>query len=322
MAIPARQKRALDRQPPHGVRVREGVCDAFTAVELLVAVAVLAMMITMVSGILASSKRLATTSQAKMRANSTASAITETIRDDLRRASKNGLLCITQIAGGRMRLALAVPGVVRSLTSNVQGTGEFVCYGLVDNQADPGSDINDILFRAGWIMSDHAGGADVISLPNISGAPGYKPYDFSVLGFYERAELNSLVSYMLKEGDLDSLRVPPVTLTDINNLWQIASAFCSELTIQWSDGTLAPDGENLRWYGPGSPKNSGWSSVGVDDNVIEFDAHGDGTYRALWTQHNQSNWPKAVKFRFRLRDPDMPVEFSNVDYEVVCPIGQ
>ena len=40
------------------------------------------------------------------------------------------------------------------------------------------------------------------------------------------------------------------------------------------------------------------------------------------TGTGQSNWPKAVKFKFSLRDPDMPADFHNVWYEVICPIGQ
>ena len=315
MAFPARQKRVLDRQPPDGVRLREGARDAFTAVELMVAVAVLAMMITMVSMILASSKRLVSTSQAIMRANSTASAITETIRDDLRRASKNGLLCITKTGPAPddpIRLVLAVPGTVTSLTSNVRGSGEFICYGLVVNDADPADPNNRILFRVGRIMSE-----DAAAPPDVmANSP------FSVLRLFSRVQIDAEISNQLGSFPSNGLRIPPVTLTDINNIWQIASAHCSDLTIMWSDGTVSVIGGTLEWYGPGSPKVAGWQSRDINDNEIEFDAHGNDTYRALWTQHNQSNWPKAVKFRFRLRDPDMPAEFSNVDYEVVCPIGQ
>jgi hypothetical protein len=52
------------------------------------------------------------------------------------------------------------------------------------------------------------------------------------------------------------------------------------------------------------------------------------TYCALWTHHNQKNWPKAIKIRFRIYEKRMPKEFRGTDgkggmeYEVICNLGQ
>ena len=299
----------------------------FTAIELLVAVAVLGILITMVTMILASSKRLVKTSQAKMRANAVATAITDAIRADLRRASKNGFLCITQDGQeGPVRLSLAVPGTTQSLTSAVRGTGECICYGLVDNQATASNDPNDILFRAGWIMSpDEDGAPDVLTNS-----------DFSTLRLFTRPQINGVMASILRNSPLGPLRVPPVKLNEVGRLWQVAAMHCSKLTILWTDGTVNPATKQLNWYGPrldGSVAakvfDRVWKLRGIASGEIEFDANpftvGNrfvGAYRALWTHHNQSNWPKAVKFKFSLRDPDMPADFHNVEYEVICPIGQ
>jgi len=280
---------------------------AFTILELLVAVTILLMMISMVGMILSSSRELAKTAQGKMRANAAAAAIAEVLRDDVRRGTKNGFLCVTEWKG-RVRLVATAAGHAQSLTVKDGGTGELICYGIDDNRADPASTTNDILFRVGWILNESASGPDIWNL------------DLSDLQLLPWADVNSAINAVLSGSKTDTLRVPPLTLADVGELWKVVATHCSNVSILWTDGTLDARG-NLEWYGPGSPKDSKWSSRNVYSNKTEFNA-GAGAYRALWTQRNQNNWPLAIKVRFQLRDPQMPPEFEKVDYEVICPVGQ
>ena len=288
----------------HAVRHRSR--RAFTILELLVAVTILLIMISIVGMILSSSRKLAKTAQGKMRANAAAAAIAEVLRDDVRRVTKNGFLCVTEW-GGRPRLLLTAAGHAQSLTVSDGGTGEFLCYGIDDNQADPASTTNDILFRVGWILNESAIGSDILN------------WDLSDLQMLPRADVNGAVNELLSNSKTDALRIPPLTLTEVGELWKVVATHCSNVSILWTDGTL--DGGNLRWYGSGSPKDSNWSTRNVYSNKTEFN-DGSGAYRALWTQRNQNNWPLAIKVRFQLRDPQMPPEFDKVDYEVICPVGQ
>jgi len=286
--------------------VRHRSRRAFTILELLVAVTILLMMISMVGMILSSSRKLTKTAQGKMRANAAAAAIAEVLRDDVRRITKNGFLCITEWEG-QARLVATAAGHAQSLTVKDGGTGELVCYGIDDNRADPNSKTNDILFRVGWILNESASGSDILN------------WDLSDLQMLPWPEVNNGINTVLSRSKTDALRVPPLTLAEVGELWKVVATHCSDVSIRWTDGTL--DGGNLRWYGPGSPKDSNWSSRNVYSNKTEFNA-GSGAYRALWTQRNQNNWPLAIKVRFELRDPHMPPEFENVDYEVICPVGQ
>ena len=49
-----------------------------------------------------------------------------------------------------------------------------------------------------------------------------------------------------------------------------------------------------------------------------------GAYRALWTHHDQSSWPKLVKISFVLKSTGagLPEEAAERTFEIVCPIGQ
>ena len=295
----------------HAVRHRSR--RAFTILELLVAVTILLIMISIVGMILSSSRKLAKTAQGKMRANAAAAAIAEVLRDDVRRVTKNGFLCVTDWKG-RPRLLLTAAGHAQSLTVSDGGTGEFLCYGIDDNQADSASKTNDILFRVGLILNDSpklpTAGTDILN------------WDLSDLQMLPWEDVNSAINTVLLSSKTDALRVPPLTLAEVSELWKVVTTHCSNLSILWTDGEPDANG-NLQWYGPapGSPKDSNWSTRNVYSNKTEFN-DGSGAYRALWTQRNQNNWPLAIKVRFQLRDPQMPPAFDKVDYDVICPVGQ
>jgi len=303
---------------------------AFTLIELLVAVVILSLMITMVSMILSQSQKVVNVAQARIRSNGAAANIAEMIRQDLRSVSKNGILCITDTsqADRSPRMLFTTAGVAHSVTGTTRGTGAFIAYGQVANQADAGNPANRILWRPGWVLT---------ASPDAGTQPWMDIWqlDFSTLQGYTRQQVNKdVINNSAFTGAVGNLRVPPNTMTEINRLWQVATTGCSRLSIMWTDGNTAG---GLRWYGRDingnlNPKDGGWTgrnSTNLDDpanlSTPEYDGSQsgtDGVYRVLWTHHNQSAWPKAIKVRFALRDPAMPAEFQDVDYEVIATLGQ
>jgi len=87
-----------------------------------------------------------------------------------------------------------------------------------------------------------------------------------------------------------SLTVPPETVTNISALWQMLATNCSSLQIQ---------------YATVSGTTITWSNTAT-----------------TWTFHDQTNWPDAIKVRFRITDSSLPEAFQNIDYEVICLLGE
>lgn len=299
----------------------------FTLIEILVSVVIMVLMITMVSMVLSQSQKVVNVAEARIRSNGAAANIAEMIRLDLRSASKNGVLGITDTSSTDTtpRMLLTTAGIAHSVTGNTRGTGAFICYGQVPNQADPGNSNNRILWRPAWVLTTTPGtGTDIWGI------------DFCTLQGYTRLQVNDIIiNHNSFTGQVNNLRVPPDTMTDINLLWQVATTGCSALSIMWTDGNTS--GGSINWYGRDisgnlHPKDNDWenrdrSSLNDPANFYtpEYDGKqsgGSSVYRVLWTHHNQSAWPKAIKIRFALRDPAMPAEFQDVDYEVIATLGQ
>lgn len=258
---------------------------AFTAMELLVATLVLGMMVTMAAMMLASSRRLVSGAQAKMRANSIAAAVADLIRRDLHRASKAGFLSIT--AGTSPKLVLAIPGNAMSIDSNVRGDGEVICYGLEPNSGPGGGSDNWILYRTRWVLKKNedgqAGGVDVWTDDNW----------IDIISDANSGEVSATAQrFILRSPSPGQLSIPPSGMKGILDLWQAVAAYCSDLTIEFATDTH-PDSQNLDWKAIG------------------------GT----WTYLNPNDWPRAIRVKFKMIDPSMPEDSTNVYYEVVCPLG-
>jgi len=148
---------------------------------------------------------------------------------------------------------------------------------------------------------------------------------------------------------LPPLQIPATDLTEVNALWQVLAVDCRALSIMWTDGDASSG--TLAWYGvdytmnPGTMPNDytddypeyfevgsdpadpdAWIDIDfleTDPSQINFDLDSgtDNIYRALWTHHNQNNWPVAIKIRFELLDTRDAEKPSPKTYEVICPIG-
>ena len=107
---------------------------AFTLIELMVSVGILALILTTFGVMLTQAQRAVTAGTRSIHANQAANAIETVLRQDLRSLSPaSGLLCIT-VHDGQPRLIMAYPGLALSPSGAARGTGACVSYGLVANQ--------------------------------------------------------------------------------------------------------------------------------------------------------------------------------------------
>lgn len=305
---------------------------AFTVIELLVAVAVLALMVTMVTYILASSRALVNSAQAKMRDNAAAAALAEVLGADLRSASRNGFLTITQrpISGSDPNLidvlAFTTARETPSLTSDRVGAAAVVIYGLTPNGTAPDDASNRILCRTQWVLT-----GDSTVPPATSEPTDLLSSDFAQIQGASQADLNELwVNVFLntnffpfRSADSGVLAIPPRDTEEVLDLWQAVGPYFTEFEVQWTDGATTGSGsaERLDWYDADNP-HGGWEGrSSPDPEEVEFSV--GGNYRALWSHHSVS-WPKAIRVRFRLRNPELPEDQQSPAplYEIICPVGE
>ncbi len=288
-------------------RSARATARGLTLIELLVAVAILAMLILSFSMILSTSQRVVSVSNSHMRKNNTATALSQILRADLRRVTQSGFLCIAETSSGDM-LIFTQAGLTESVTSANTGSGSVVTIGLCDTD---GMD-QETLFRQGWVLNDKGlsnGDMQSWDLSEFVVLPREDP------GGGGTNSVEEYIEYAIGQAPT-SVTIPIQQQADLHKLWQALAPGCTELKIRWTDGTRGSDG--LKWYGPGSKANN---------SDIEYEV---GTtnkrYRALWTNENQANWPAAVKLTFTIKDVALPdaarAESEGNEYEVICTIGK
>ena len=314
-----------------------------TLVEMLVSVAILAVMILAFSTILSTSQSVVTNAQKLMRSNAQASAVGKVVRPDLRRASQQGFLAILDPgsagADGSPMLVFTAPGLIDSMQSDEAASTAITVYSLRLNGGD--SDLPRILCRQNWLAGGTGTGDQRDNWPTTFGrTPAWihtLPRDLVYDAIVKQAEDNL--------PDLQ-LPVPANSPKGLQRLWQSLSSHCVALGVLWTDGQVQDD--QLQWYGidyvmnAGQPKyirraaDSGWTgqmtmtSLGASEfNVGSASAP---QYMAMWTHHNPENWPKAIKLRFTLLSPTAAqsaqagaggaMSTEALDYEIICPLGR
>jgi prepilin-type N-terminal cleavage/methylation domain-containing protein len=323
---------------------RRSKTKAFTLLELLVTIALLGMMVGIVSNVLTQSSKLVTISETRIRQNNAAYSLAQVFRDFLRKASKNGLLCITDTNSGdtRPRLILTTVGPTPCMTGTGKGNAAFTILGLVNNNASFSDANAQLLWMPTYVLNTPGQPATGLDKWNI---------DFSTFQGLTRQQIDAnIVNSYLCTGtpsnnpDLNKIKVPANTLDDVNLLWQVAGTGVSKLSIMWTDGNVNPTQPyNVKWYGRdiyGNAPNAQdptWTSrtlptFNLDDAAnwqpptpkVEYNLGSVGApvYRALWTQANQNCWPKAIKIRFVFYDSSMPPDLQSASYEVIGTIGQ
>ncbi len=268
-----------------------------TLVEMLVAISVLAVMILAVSSILVQTQRFISAAQANRRSHAMAFTIARIIRRDLRRVSKDGFLCVTN-SGGNSTLVFSAAGPVTGINESTKGDGSIICYGQQSckSSADP-SKTQTFLWRPEYICNCSPGSA-----PSTEISGERINVNFSTLRSCagENSDANSPFTLQSIADKVTSttpggnLRLPPANATQLDNLWQVLVTNVDTVQVWYTYGNKS--GANIDWQS--APK--------------------------LWSHQDQTNWPRAIRIRFAIKDPSMPKELQGAGhpYEVICTVGQ
>ncbi|MBN1942401.1 MAG: prepilin-type N-terminal cleavage/methylation domain-containing protein [Phycisphaerae bacterium] len=328
----------------------------FTLAELLIAVVVMVLMMLAFGMIAREAKRTVALSQNRSRGNNTADAIARTIRNDLAKITKNGFLCITRLDPegdaneDRPYLLFTTSGITQSRTGNYRSLAGISIYGFADPDTDTQSGYTltrNLFFRVPWLCWQSQGGTQLYDSVHIDlDDDGSNDDEIDVLycgleniQTMSRENINTYITNLYINGRVprdNEIAYPPATLIDVTNSWKILTSEIVYLGIQWTDGTVS--GGNINWFGVSSSYSADskhtvtglpskqWSQDspykdGYADNLLEFKEIGHG-YRALWTHHNQNNWPTAIRVRFTIYDPEFEAAAGgSAVYEVIVPIN-
>ncbi|MFB3890427.1 MAG: type II secretion system protein J [Phycisphaerae bacterium] len=281
--------------------------SGLTLMELMVAVALLSIMIMTFGMVMAESRKVVGGTEEMLRANSSAIALSQTLRTDIRCATMNGFLCIATDGAGKPVLLLSTAGLSSTMTNAAPAAGQATANATISAY---GLTSTNILWHAGWLLRYDVGSADPLSdyfqkmdLADIQA-------DMTGAG-NNRAYILQLVQTILTNPSYApaSLNTSPGDLGSIKLLWKYLASNCTGLSITWTDGTTDGAGK-LMWYGN--------DTVRKGDPNIEPPGGIGGRYCALWNRDNQCNWPQAIKFSFTLTDPKL----GTIPFEVICPVAR
>lgn len=279
-------------KPPE-TSLRHAARRGFTLTEMLVSVAVLAVMIMAFSQIMSQAHKVISGTQISIRANSAAAAISDIIRRDLLQTNKDGFLYIkgSETESGDVLMATTT-GLQHSLTGKVVALGAVAHYGLAPNQANKEGENESIFFRQCWLLP----GEGEVSPDDDIWDNGSENYDLSEFTALPSGQIATLCE-ALAPAPTD-LTIPPEKEDDLKKTWAILARKVSNLRISYataSGGTVT------------------WTAAPTDP------AAGAG----IWTHEDPDDWPVLVKFTFKLDHGSFVragLDGAD-DYEIVCPVG-
>ena len=276
-----------------------------TLIELMVALGILAGVIVIVNSMIINAKHAIVSAQDALVVNANARAVIARLRADLASITREGFLAICNDPDDGQHLVFTAVGPFASMVDSSMANSARIDYGRT-------TDSEQILWRRAILLDptnnsqyDH----EQIALADYRAWPrafiNFVLYNNS--GGYNYNGIN----FPCFINPLENIAIPPITLEDVNNLWPYLASPCTELKIEWTDGSLS-DGK-ITWYGPDNPKDSNWDTHGPTDNTIEY-ANFAGKYCALWTWENKDNWPKALRITFTLGNKNLTKFYT---YETV-----
>ncbi len=189
------------------------------------------------------------------------------------------------------KLVFVIAGKTQSAFSEQSGDGAIIIYGRDDG--------SNVLYRKILVLAKNAPTTDenkVIDCLLWDNAGTKTPLDLAELQVMSTGKMTSIMDQVVADIDNDDLAYPPRRLKQVNQtMWMVLAGGCKELSI-----SSRPT------------KKNEWKE-------------GGGTH----TRHNQSSWPAALKFKFKLSADSLVGAAiaeagdvsGDVEYEIVCPIG-
>ena len=291
----------MTRQSPH--RGRAGAEGGMTLMELMVSLAILAIMILMANSLLVRSRRTVRLAQDTIKANANVRAATDRLRADLASATNEGFLAIVYYPDDTPHLIFTTVSTYRSVLDPLSANACTIDIGLTN-------DADQVLWRRARLhdattpgmANDHVNWALV----------GYR---MNLL--QPRTVIQNILSpaapIPMELTKPPTMTLPVMNLQDAAGIWPYMIADVQELKIQWTDGTKNADGR-LVWYDRDNPKRGDWPTrdansqdASLNENAPEYNFSGANVnpqvYCALWTFRKKDNWPKAIRFELSLGDP-------------------
>jgi len=191
------------------------------------------------------------------------------------------------------KLMFVIAGKTQSAFSEQSGDGAIIVYGRDED--------SNVLYRKILVLAKKAPtteGNKVVDclLWDKDNAGTKKALDLAELQVMGTEKMTQIMDQVVAEIEKDDLAYPPRRLSQLEGtMWMVLAGGCKELKITSR-----------------STKKNEWKE-------------GGGTH----TRHNQSSWPAALKFKFKLSSDSLVgsaiAEAGNtsgdVEYEIICPIG-
>ena len=253
---------------------------AFTLVELMVSIAILTAVILIVSTLLTNAQRAVGMSQDTIKADADARAIVDRLRADLAALTKEGFLAIYTDTNDRQHLIFTAVGPYRSMTDpTIIANAARIDYGLT------GSADKNILWRRAILLN----AANTATIAN-------DDHEQTSLASYKTVDRSDIDLELGEFTGTPTMTLPPNSLTEVYDLWPYLARPCTNLKIDWTDGTISLTDNTITWYDADAPK-AAWEDHSAADEEY---ANLAGEYCALWTYEKKDNWPLALRITFTL----------------------
>jgi len=288
--------------------VRAGYRSGLTLTELIVSAAILVMMLAIVNGMLASSRRTIRQAQTIIRVNADMRAAVDRIRKDLARITKDGFLGISEDINQSMHITFTAVGVFRSMCDDTVANAARIDYGVT---TDAQGNTPNILWRRAILMDPDDATTDDKD-DHVKGSLS-EQYAMTIM---PRQYAGSILAWTSEPFYAPKFILPAAKLSDLDGLWPYLIGNVTDLKIQWSNGTLEDPndpGSALVWHDKSKPhEDPGWTTrILIDQDfrepnadIPEFQVPGTKgpRYNALWTYGKKDNWPTAVRMQLKIED--------------------
>ncbi len=205
--------------------VQRGARGAFTLIELMVSVSVLAGLMLGFSMVLTQSQRVVTGAQGMMRANNKAATIAEVIRQDLRKVSKNGFFYADS-----SHLVFTTAGPSPSMIDAGVGSGSLVSYVCSNN----------ILYRQRWVLASSGTSEDIYRIGNNN----VDFADIQIRSAMNKINNNIATDIVSKAKLLETVVELPPEPGNVNDLWRVLATGCSVFKIEYAQSAA---GGGVNW---------------------------------------------------------------------------